>query len=206
MYNCIFTGHCTEDGMCDASCPILAQTSYLLERNGITMSNPVFKLSQEEILKYTKLLSLAVDKPSAISSVIVSGGSFTNQAADALTYCAICENWKGSQLHCTVYNLKFAQYIEAVQKSWSSFNNENSEAEYMKIWATEAKVLIISNIDFVNFKEFQSQTLLSLLQSRTGNNLTTIIVSPTVSSLVGEGQFFSRLTDIVTKQKVGDSV
>jgi len=159
-------------------------------------------MSSEEIQKYTKLLALAEGKT---ASVIVSGGSFTNQAADALTYCAICEHWKGSQLHCTVYNLKFAQYIEALQKSWS-FNSDSSEVDYMKIWATEAQVLIISNIDFINFKDFQCQTLLSLLQSRIGTNLTTIVVSPPTSSLVGEGQFFSRLTDMLKKQKVGDNL
>lgn len=202
MHNCIFNGHCTEENLCNTSCPILAQTSYLLERNNISMNNSVFKMSSEEIQKYIKLLALAEGKT---ASVIVSGGSFTNQAADALTYCAICEHWKGSQLHCTVYNLKFAQYIEALQKSWS-FNSDSSEVDYMKIWATEAQVLIISNIDFINFKDFQCQTLLSLLQSRIGTNLTTIVVSPPTSSLVGEGQFFSRLTDMLKKQKVGDNL
>lgn len=202
MYNCIFSGHCTEDVACSVSCPILAQTSYLLERNGINMNNPIFKLSQDEIGKYVNLLSLSSGK---LSSVVVSGGVMTNQAADALTYCAICENWKGSQLHCTVYNLKFAQYIEAIQKSWS-FNSDDSISEYMKIWAGSAKVLIISNIDFVNFKDFQCQTLLSLIQSRINTDLTTIVVTPPTSSLVGEGQFFSRLTDMLNKQKVGDTV
>ena len=202
MHNCIFSGHCTEDGACSVSCPILAQTSYLLERNGISMSNPIFKLSQEEMDKYVNLLALSAGK---LSSVLVSGGVMTNQAADAITYCAICENWKGSKLHCVVYNLKFSQYIEAIQKSWS-FTSDDSSSEYMKIWATSAKVLIISNIDFVNFKDFQCQTLLSLLQSRINTDLTTIVVSPPVSSLVGEGQFFSRLTDMIKKQKVGETI
>lgn len=202
MYNCIFTGHCTEDQLCNTSCPILAQTSYLLERNGIKMNNPVFKMSESEVKKYSSILAQANGQ---MASVVVSNGSFTNQAADALTYCAICEHWKGSQLHCTVYNLKFAQYIEALQKSWS-FNSDSSEVDYIKIWATSAQVLVISNIDFVNFKDFQCQTLLSLIQSRMGSDLTTIVVTPTISSLVGDGQFFSRLTDMLTKQKVGEGL
>ena len=60
----------------------------------------------------------------------------------------------------------------------------------------------IKNIDYVNFKDFQCQTLLSLMQSRANSDLTTIIVSPPVKSLVGEGQFFAKLTDIISKQKV----
>lgn len=202
MHNCIFNGHCTEEQLCNSSCPILAQTSYLLERNDISMSNSVFSMDAEEMSKYVSLLAQCKNRT---SSIIVSSGMFTNEAADAVTYCAICENWKGSQLHCTVYNLKFAQYIEALQKSWS-YNANSSGVDYMEIWAAEAQVLIISNIDFVNFKDFQCQKLLSLLQSRVGKNLTTIIVSPPVSSLVGEGQFFSRLTNMLSKQRVGDEL
>lgn len=202
MVNCIFTGHCTEEQICSVSCPIYAQVSYLLERNGLKLTNPVFRMTEQEVSKYTSVLAQA---QGTISSVVVSGSTFTNAAADALTYCAICEHWKGSQLHCTVYNLKFAQYIEALQKSWS-FNSDSQEVDYMKIWASNAQVLIISNLDFVNFKDFQCQTLLSLIQSRAGTDLTTILVTPTISSLMGDGQFFSRLTDMLTKQKVGETL
>ena len=203
MINCIFTGHCIEEQPCNTSCPALAQTSYLLERNGIKMSNPVFKMSPSEILKYRSILAESAGK---CTSFIVQNGDFTNQAADALTYCAICENWRGSQLHCTVYNLKFAQYIETLQSSWSFGDDSSDKVNQMKIWVEKARVLIVSNIDFVNFKEFQSQTLLSLLQSRVGMDLTTIVVTPPVSSLVGSGQFFPTLTSILNRQKVGDGL
>ena len=200
MTNCIFTGHCTEEPICNASCPILVQTSYLLELNGLKFSNPVFRMTEEEVNKHVKVLSECQGK---ISSVVVSSGNFTNQSADVLAYCAICEHWKGSQLHSTVYNLKFAQYIEAIQKSW---NSNDSEVEMIKIWVAKAKVLIISNLDFVNFKEFQSQILLSLIQSRVNSDGTTIIVTPPISSLVGEGQFFGKLTDMLSRQKVGEQL
>lgn len=202
MHNCIFTGHCIEEQPCNASCPALAQTSYLLERNDIKMTNPVFKMSEADMCKYYNILNASAGKT---TSVIVQNSDFTNQTADALTYCAICENWRGSQLHCTVYNLKFPQYIEALQSSWSFGNNDDAISQ-MKIWIANARVLIISNLDFINFKEFQSQTLLSLLQSRVGMDLTTIVVTPPVSSLIGEGQFFGKLTNILTKQKVGENL
>lgn len=202
MHNCIFNGHCMEEQPCNTSCPALAQTSYLLERNDIKMTSPVFKMSEADVNRYCNILHNSLGKT---SSVVVPNGEFTNQTADALTYCAICENWRGSQLHCTVYNLKFAQYLETLQSSWSFGNDANDTVSQMKIWVSHARVLIVSNLDFINFKDFQSQTLLSLLQSRVGIDLTTIVVTPTISSLVGEGQFFSRLTSILTKQKVGDS-
>ena len=202
MHNCIFNGHCIEEQPCNTSCPVLVQTSYLLERNDIKMTSPVFKMSDTVLNKYYNILHNSTSKT---TSVVVPSGEFTNQTADALTYCAICENWRGSQLHCTVFNLKFAQYVETIQGSWS-FNDDSSDRlSQLKIWVANARVLIISNLDFVNFKEFQSQTLLSLLQSRVGTDLTTIVVTPPVSSLVGEGQFFSRLTSLLTKQKVGDT-
>lgn len=197
MYNCIYSGHCFDQQQCDRSCPVLAQTTYLLERNGIQMNNPVFRLGQEGLQKYSKILE---ESSGQMKTVIES--SSTNFVADCLAYCGICTQWKGSQLHCTVFNLKFAQYIDAIQKSWS-YNSSDSESEYLKIWASNAKVLIISNIDFVNFKDFQCQTLLSLLQSRMNPDLTTIVVSPPISNLVGDGPFFNRLCDMLSRTKVG---
>lgn len=202
MYNCIFNGHCIEETPCNGSCPALAQTSYLLERNDIKMTNPVFRMSDSDLAKYYDILTKSSGK---ITSVTVPSGEFTNATADALTYCAICENWRGSQLHCTVYNLKFTQYIETTQNSWSFDGDGSDKLSQMKIWVANARVLIISNLDFINFKDFQSQTLLSLLQSRVGMDLTTIVVTPKISSLVGEGRFFADLTSKLSKWKVGDS-
>lgn len=203
MYNCIFTGHCIEDEMCNTSCPALAQTSYLLERNDIKMTSPVFKMSDEDLRKYSKILLESAGK---LTCAVVGNGDFTNQAADALTYCAICENWRGSQLHCTVYNLRFNQYIETLQNSWSFSDDSSDKLSQIKIWVSNARVLIISNLDFIHFKDFQSQTLLSLLQSRAGLDKSTIVVTPPINSLVGDGQFFARLQSILTKQKVGEVI
>ncbi len=203
MYNCIFTGHCIEEQNCNSSCPILAQTSYLLERNEIKMTSPVFKMNPQDLAKYAKVIENSEGRTTAVS---VAKGTFTNLAADALTYCAICDNWKGSQLHCTVYNLKFNKYLDTVKSSWSFGDESGDDVSQIKIWVSSAKVLIISNIDFINFKDFQSQSLLSLLQAREGTGLTTIVVTPPINSLVGEGQFFSRLTSMLQSQKVGENL
>lgn len=205
MFDCIFTGHCSESYKCSLACPILAETSYLLERNEISMASPVFRLPKSEIKRYQTLLEASSTDGGSISSVIVGGGDFTNLTADAITYCAICENWKGSQLHCTVYNLKFSQYLEALQSSWSFGSDSIDRIDQMKIWISNARVLIISNLDFINFKDFQSQALLSLLQARAQAYQKTIIVSPPVSSLVGDGQFFAKLTSLISSKKVGEN-
>lgn len=191
MDNCIFSGHCI-NMRCDKSCPALVETSYLLDRNGISISNDVFHSSEEDLQAANKLIT---DNQGKLK-VYISKNTITS--ATLLTYVGICQNWRGSQLHCTVYNLKFFQYLEAIKKSWNSGSSDN--LEYTKIWASTSKLLIVSNIDFVNFKNFECQTLLELIQSRLSNpELTTIIVSPQLSALVGEGSFFSALMEILKK-------
>lgn len=154
------------------------------------MSSDVFHADVAQIAKYSSVVDKAEGK---LKTVITKN---TVQDADLITYCGICKYWKGSRLHCTVYNLRYSQYIEMMKKSWSA-KAESSELEYMRIFASSAKVLIISNIDYVNFRDFECQTLLTLLQSRASSEFTTIIVSPPVSSLVGDSPFFGRLTEII---------
>ena len=191
MQNCIFSGHCSQP-ICDKSCPTLVETTYLLERNSISMSNEVFHADKKQL---DTCLSTIDNAQGKIKTVLSRN---TVHDSDMLTYCSICRNWKGSRLHCTVYNLRYSQYIDMMKKSWGS-RSESTELEYIRIFANSAKVLIISNLDYVNFRDFECQTLLTLLQSRASSDFTTIIVSPPVSSLVGDSPFFSRLTELIQK-------
>lgn len=189
MHNCIFSAHCTEK-TCDASCPILVETSYLLERNNISMSSDVFHASPKLIDQCNKLLESSKGQ---FAPWIVDD---TVKMSELLTYCAICQNWKGSRLHCNVYNLKYSRFLEDTKKSWS-LKAVPEDLEYRRIWIDSCKVLVISNIDFVSFGDFESQTLLNILQSRAGDDKTTIIVTPKPSLLVGKGLFFVRLQKLL---------
>lgn len=195
MHNCIFTAHCTES-VCDNSCPMLVETSYLLERNNIHMRSPVFHIPKGNS-QIDRTLKMIQDSDNKLS-VIVSND--TVSCAEIFTYCAICLNWPGSRLHCNVYNLKYSAYLEELKHSWTT-KVEPESVEYMKIWSSSAKVLIISNIDYVNFGDFESQTLLNLLQTRENTGQTTIIVSPEMNSLVGKSTsiFFTRLREKLSK-------
>ena len=191
MNNCICCPHCINT-YCDTSCSALAETDYLLKRNGISFPNsPVFNQPEEKIKECQKIL----DNSEFQFNVVVTQD--TSSKADLLTYCAICDKWKGSRLHTVVYHLRFAQYVDAIQNSWSAGVSDN--LEYMKIWASQAQVLIRSNIDYVIFRDFQCQTLLNLIQDRKSKELTTIVVSPPVSQLVGDSPFFGRLTQMLSK-------
>ncbi len=186
MNNCIFSAHCLEQ-MCDRSCPAFVETSYLLERNNITMNSSVFYESQNNIDKMNAVL----DKSSeSLGICIVSNPSDSNRFSDLLTYCAICRNWKGSQLHCNVYNLRYSKFLEATKQSWGKYRSDE-DLEYMRIWSDYCKILVVSNIEYVNFGDFESQTLLNIIQSRLSGNKTTIIVSPPLQNLVSnKGSLF----------------
>ena len=184
MDNCIFSAHCIQT-MCDKACPMLAETTYLLDRNNIHISSPTFRQEAKHVDFY--LSKLNEDK---LLNTVVSQN--TVAAAELLTYCAICQNWRGSQLHCTVYNLKYSQYLENLRQSWTT-KYESEELEYMRIWSKSAKVLVISNLDYVSFGDFESQTLLNLIQIRAGAQQKTFIVCPEIGNLVGKGSFFELL-------------
>lgn len=195
MYNCIFTAHCTEQ-FCDKSCPTLVETSYLLERNGIEMDDPIFAVSDDVLKKFSNILD---EYDGKVYTSLVSGSRYTTvQVADIITYVAICKNWRGSRLHCTVYNLRFSKYLDELKKSWSA-KSEPETLEYMRIFSESAKVLIISNLDYVNFGDFESQTMLNLLQERQSREFTTILVSPPINQLVSTkgSVFFNRLKSIL---------
>ena len=150
MNNCMFSGHCIKE-QCDQSCPSLAESSFLLEQNGIGINSNVFHADTSLLSKYSKIIENSEGK---IQTVIAKN---TNAISELIAYCGICKYYKGSRLHTTVYTLKLSQYLEKVQGSWSGSSNLD-DLEYQKIWIEKAKLLIISNIDFVNFKDFQCQT------------------------------------------------
>lgn len=186
MYNCIFNAHCIQD-VCDNSCPALVETSYLLERNGLDIKNDVFSSFPSD---EKSLVEIATEPKSPLTVVACKDTLFVS---NLLTYYAICNNWKGNRLHCNVYNLKYSIYIDKLKDSWNS-NSDDEDLQYMKIWSDSCKVLIISNIDYVKFNDFESQTLLNIIQSRSMDGKSTLIVSPPLSNLVsGNSRFFDLL-------------
>lgn len=194
MDKCMFSGHCIK-AVCDQSCPAFVESSFLLSQNKIGINSNVFHADPALLAKYNKIVENSIGK---LQTVIAKN---TNSAAELISYCGVCKYWKGSRCGTPVYNLKLSQYIEGLQSSWSSTSNLD-ELEYQKIWVAKAKLLIISNIDFVNFKDFQCQTLLTLLQSREKPDFGTIVVSPQTQSLVGSGLFFNRLQETLGRTTI----
>lgn len=199
MNNCIFTAHCTES-TCDKSCPVLVETSYLLERNGISMNSSVFKSISDRSINLPVLNKFVDDLDASSTKIGIVRTKNTVKYSELVTYLEICRNWKGSRLHCNVYNLKYSKFIEDTKQSWTT-KSEPESLEYMRIWSNTSKVLIISNLDYVNFRDFECQTLLSLIQSRQSSHLITIFIVPD-STLVGDSKFLVKLTDIFKDSEV----
>ena len=193
MYNCIFSPYCTKF-TCDKSCPTLAETSYLLDRNGISMDNPALRASESSINTALEVL----DKCDKKVGVWLSPNN-PEGTADLFTYCAICQHWKGSRLHCVVYHLNFSRYVELIKASWSS-NKKSEELEYMDIWIQTSKVLIVSGFRYMRFNDFECQTMLNLLDKRMVAGKTALVITSDIGSLVGSSvDFLPRMKSVLSK-------
>lgn len=193
MQDCIFNGHCFET-MCDKACPTLVETTYLLERNGLASNNRVFK---DTTLPHDKVRDVLDDCEGKLMTYQCKDGN-SILYADLFTYVAICLNWEYSQLHCNVYNLRFGKYMEDLRRSWTS-RSPLDDIEYQRIWTEKAKILIVSGLDFVDFKDFECQTLLNLIQERQVTGLTTIFICKPLHQLVStrNSVFFTSLLDML---------
>lgn len=190
---CPFAGHCIKQE-CTTACPDYGELSYLLERNRIDAESSVFNRSQKVISDAKSVLGQAKKRLAYVVS------SHVKDTSDLLAYLAICESWQGSCFHCCVYHLDFYKHLEKIQRSWG-LQSRPDDLEYEQIWLETAEVLIISNFDFVQFKDFQAQTMLNMISNRLNNGATTILVGPDTRSLVGANNsiFFTRMRDMMGK-------
>lgn len=191
--DCPFSDQCI-DSVCDKSCPKNAEMMYLLERNKLSMQSPVFKSTNSMIQKATKYLhteeSLSVvqtEKPIDMSELIA--------------YLACCDKWRGNCCNCSVYHLNFSGYLTDLQRSFS-MQNKPDALEYEEIWMNYAPTLIISGLDYVQYKDFSAQELLNLISNRERDRKKTIIVCSKVDNLAGKGQSFEQLKNWLRKAVV----
>lgn len=182
--NCVFDSYCT-NSLCDRSCPSWAQMDYLMMRNGLTDNSRPFKMKSASLRKYID----AYERYPGKLTVLVSSDPI--RCAEIMSYISVCNNWNGSAMRVRSYHLLFSQYIDSMQSSW---NNKNSgDFEYTELWAKSCNSLVISSIDYVNFKDYQSQVLLQLIQDREREGKTTIVVAPRLENLTGSGNMFNLL-------------
>ena len=184
--SCPFDSYCTLP-LCDRSCPRWAQVDYLLMRNGLSLNSRPFKTKLSVLEKYDELYQNRVGRSTVVTT------SDTNKCAESLSYVSVFNNWDKSAMRVKCYHLVFSRYVDALQASWSS--SKSDELQYEELWVKSCNVLVVSGIDYVNFKDFQCQLLLQLLQDREREGKTTFVVSPRVEKLSGSGGMFNLLVD-----------
>lgn len=199
MINCIFSGYCTEK-ICDNACPVLAESTYLLERNNINIQSANLRnLSYKRVLKLQKYIDSAINDNKLCSCIEAGSKSF--EVSEQLIYCCCCKFWKGNQFEASVYNIKFGSYLDKLKASWKT---KTDDFEFLELFLKKSKLLIVSSLDLMKFKDFESQILLNILHSRYEDHLYTIVVVPSVSSLNGEGPFYGRLISELSECKEVD--
>lgn len=190
---CPFSNQCTEI-VCDKSCPRNAELMYLLERNKLSMQSPVFQSTDSMIQKASKLLHID-------ESIIVVQSDKPVDASELIVYLACCEKWHGNCYNCSVYHLNFSGYLSDLQRSFSMQNKPDS-LEYEELFMSYAPTLIISGLDYIQFKDFSAQELINLIGNRERERKKTIVVCQKVDNLVGKGQSFEQLRGWLRKAVV----
>ena len=189
---CIFSAYCINK-TCNESCIDYVQSKYLLMRNNISAQSKVFATDYRKISKFSRILS---ENEGKLCTYIEKND--TSAVSELIAYISVCNTWRYSVLKCKTYTLNYYRYLDLIKKSYNGI--ESSDLEYMNIWIQSAKVLIVSNLDFVRFNDFSCQELLGKLEMRRCNpELTTIVVAPPLSTLVGEGPFFPKLTNYLSR-------
>lgn len=191
---CIYAPHCFQHD-CRLVCPTFQQVDYLLSQNDLLPPNSVFSMPEDKYQYVDDILSKYVE------GVHVIENSNPNDIAKLLTYCSICNHWKGSKFSMSVYQLKFSKYIERMRASWS-MREEPDDLQYMKIWSQSSKVLIISNLDYVSFGDVECQALLQLIQDREDQGKLTFVVLKTLTNLVGRSSFFKVFSEVLKGAKI----
>ena len=180
--DCVFDSYCCQE-LCDRSCPKWAQIDYLMMRNNLTSESRPFRLKKASLDKYIDVYESGKDCITIVES------KDTINCADAFAYVAVCNEWKGSAMRVRAYHLLFSKYIESLQSSWSS--SKTDELQYIEIWTKSCNTLVISVKDYINFKDFQSQVMLQLLQDRERERKKTIVVCPKIDNISGQGKMFN---------------
>lgn len=179
--DCVFGAYCC-NSLCDRSCPRWAQMNYLMMRNDLTPTSRPFKMKSDYLQRYvTEYDSKPLTRVFCTKDVL--------KASEVFSYIAVCNEWKGSAMRVKAFHLVFSNYIDSLQNSWSSSKSE--DLQYTEMWSKSCNVLIVSGIDYINFKDYQSQLLLQLIQDREREGKYTIVVSPKLENLAGQGKMFS---------------
>lgn len=194
---------------CGPACPMWNLTESLMSKNNLIDRNVPSMITPQIIKQCKRIFEEAMEYPSS-AIMCVSKQLSSHEFADVFTYYAICMLWRMYVGRTAVYNLNFSNYIDNEKDSWN-INGDNIDPELQfkrniisgKVDGTIKKnMLIISGIDYINFKDFESGQLLKVLGTRRTNQMPTVVVGPEPSTILGTGQLVNMLTGVLQEHKV----
>lgn len=185
---CIFSSYCTNK-QCDLACSRNAMSQLLLEKSEITINN----LANSADLETKKNCHSVIQNSFGKFQVILNHDPVNY--ADVITYTGICDMCEGHGSNVSVYHLKYSKYIQMLKDSWTYGNN--IKLRECQAFLSSAKLVVISGLDYMLLKDFECQTLLSLLQDRNRLDMATVVVTRSISSLNGGGVFFTSLKELL---------
>ena len=202
MNKCPFNDTCSKP-YCNTSCGKYSEYNHWLDRCSIALSNPIFLATKRQLREVYSIVS-SMDSPtdpedSSFVNLKIVQSSKQVHASAILSYALVTMKCTGIGFYNGVYRLDFAKYIADIKESWNS-RNTSTKFEDTNIWIKSAKYLVIYNLDMVRFKDFESQTLLTILQDRYDiDKFTTIVLGKNKQGLQLYGEpssvFFLRLRD-----------
>lgn len=197
MLKCPYNSNCSKLG-CDLSCAHFSETLHWIDRANLQVKSGVFTCSLKDCETAHKIVEQAINDlgtNSQYAHLSVTQTDNPQYTAECLAYYIIFRYCRGIGFYNGIYKLNLLDYIDRIKASWST-REPSDRLENIKIWIKSSKYLIITNLDLIRFGDFESQTLLSILQDRYGDdNVTIICLSKGQYGLVGkpDSLFFARL-------------
>ena len=103
-----------------------------------------------------------------------------------------------------VVHVSYSTYIQQIKDSWSQGVSDKLQRLQNNI--NNVEILVISGLDYCIFNDFESQTILNLIESRKMENKYTVIVLKDISQLSGKGLFLVPLKNQLKEVLVNDRI
>ena len=198
MLKCPYNNSCIK-AECDLACSEFSEFTHWCNRCNISLSSPAISASFEKIKLADDLIKQAHDdeylEGSNYIHLSVYRGDNNPLMSDLVSYIAICKYCEHKGFYNGVYKLNFSKYIDEIKKSWTT-RQDSIDLENMKIWIQSSNYLVVYNLGLVRFGDFESQTLLTILQDRYDIEKHTIfIMEKGKSALLGkpDSMFYAKL-------------
>lgn len=176
-HQCMYCNICTEYE-CNFTCIKGVTSQYYVDASNFPLYSSEFMnfYTDEDFVRFGKIIK---DHRRGYGVVVSKGRKYLS---DAFFYAAmVIENYH-SLYWPEAFMLNYRKYTDSYRRSWTTGEEPDSlqEARYN---AEHCCTLIITGLDTMIFGDFESQTLLALLEDRNKAKQSTIIVMSDVDSI-----------------------